>query len=564
MKKFRWQLIIIFLTGIVVAILLLSEQPEATTQVAPEPVKGGNYTEALIGSMQRLNPVLDFYNPVDQEVNRLLFSRLITFDERGFPLPDLADSWGISLDGTLYNFEIKSEAKWHDGQPVTSDDILFTIGLLREGGEIVPKDLQQFWDSIEVVRLSPTALQFKLPEPFAPFLDYLSFGILPSHLLEGTTMDQMIDLDFNIQPIGSGPYRFDRLIVENGQIAGVSLTAFEDFYGQQPFISQLVFRYFSNSKDALQAFREGRVQGIGAISLDTLQEALAEPDLAVFTGRRPEMTLVLFNLKNSEVPFLQNADIRRALYMGINRQYLIDQTLSGQAILADGPIFPGTWAYFEGMPRVDFNPERAQQYLIDAGYSLPADGGSARVGAEGEALQFTMLYPDTELHRAQAESIQADWEFLGVQVDLAPVPYDRLINERLVNRDFEAVLVDLNLTRSPDPDPYPFWNTIQATGGQNYSQWDHKIASEYLEKARIEVDLQERSRLYRNFQVVFADELPALPLYYPVYSFGLDRQIQGVRMGALLDTSDRFKTILDWYLEARVGPETSAIQTPVP
>ncbi len=564
MKKFRWQIIIILLTGIVVGILLLSEQPETITTLEPEPERGGNYTEALIGSLQRLNPVLDFYNPVDREVNRLIYSRLITFDERGLPVADLADSWGISMDGTLYNFEIKSAARWHDGEPVTSDDILFTIGLLRQGGDFVPEDLQKFWANIEVVRLSSTALQFKLPEPFAPFLDYLTFGILPSHLLGGRSIEQIKDLEFNIQPVGSGPYRFDRLIVEEGQIVGLALAANEDYYGQPPYITQVVFRYYPDSNAALQAYREERVQGIGRISLDTLPAALAEPDLAVFTARQPEMALVLFNLKNPETSFLQKVEVRRALYMGLDRQYIIDRILSGQAILADGPIFPGTWAYYEGTPRVRYNPERAVQMLIDAGYSIPAEGGSTRVGTEGDRLEFTLLYPDTELHRAQAEAIRTDWEMLGVQLTLEAVPYDILVKERLTARDFEAVLVDLNLTRSPDPDPYPFWDSVQATGGQNYSQWDHKIASEYLEQARIEVDLGERARLYRNFQVLFAEELPALPLYYPVYTYAIDRQVQGVRMGALLDSSDRFATIQGWFLGTRASVAGAVVESPVP
>ncbi len=137
---------------------------------------------------------------------------------------------------------------------------------------------------------------------------------------------------------------------------------------------------------------------------------------------------------------------------------------------------------------------------------------------------------------------------------LEALPYDILIEQRLGSRDYQAALVDLNLTRSPDPDPYPFWDSIQATGGQNYSQWDHKIASEYLEEARITVDLDERARLYRNFQVIFADELPALPLYYPVYNFGVDQEVQGVRMGPLLETSDRYTTILEWFLETQAAP----------
>jgi len=99
MKKFRWQILIILVTGLVVGILLLSEQPEGVTQIVPEPVTGGFYTEALIGSLQRLNPLLDFYNPVDRDVNRLLYSRLLTFDERGIPVADLAASWGFPRMG---------------------------------------------------------------------------------------------------------------------------------------------------------------------------------------------------------------------------------------------------------------------------------------------------------------------------------------------------------------------------------------------------------------------------------------------------------------------------------
>ncbi|MEN4011142.1 MAG: ABC transporter substrate-binding protein [Chloroflexota bacterium] len=564
MKKFRWQIIIILLTGLVVGILLLSEQPEGITQIAPEPVTGGFYTEALIGSLQRLNPLLDYYNSVDRDVNRLIYSRLLTFDERGIPVADLAASWSYSQDGTIYNFEIRPDVKWHDGEPLTTADIVFTVDLMRNGGAAVPEDIQRFWRDIEAVALNEILMQFKLPEPFAPFLDYLTFGIVPEHLLGGRSIDEIKAMQFNIQPVGSGPYRFDQLIVEDGRIAGVSLLAFEDYYGKQPYIPQIIFRYYPDAESALQAYRNDQVQGIGKISETVLPAALAESDLAIYTSRRPELSIILFNLKNPEKTFLQNEKIRRALYMGINRQYLIDRVLNGQAILADGPIFPGTWAYFDGLPRVEFNPERAAQILVDQGYTLPAEGGLVRVGKDGDSLEFTLLVPDTPQHLTLAESIQQDWASLNVGVTLEVLPYADLIEQRLTLRDYQAALVDLNLTRSPDPDPYPFWDSIQATSGQNYSQWDDKIASEYLEEARITIDLNERARLYRNFQVIFADQIPALPLFYPVYNYGVDRQVQGVRMGPLLDSSDRFVTILEWYLTTRPVEVTPTELTPTP
>ena len=557
MKKFRWQLLIIFLTGIVVGILLLGQQPETAPGETTEPVKGGFYTEALVGSLQRLNPMLDFNNPVDRDVDRLIYSRLITFDERGGAVADLASSWGVSRDGTVYNFELKPDITWHDGEPLTTDDILFTTELLRNGGDFVPPDLQEFWSGIEVVVLSPISLQFKLPEPFSPFLDYLSFGILPSHILSGKTIDEIKDMDFNIQPIGSGAYKFDRLIVEEGAISGLVLTAYEDYFGTAPFIEQLVFRYYPDSAAALQAYQAGQVQGISQVSADALPAALAEPNLALYTGRLPELSMVLFNLKNDETSFFQDANLRRALYMGINRQYIVDKILAGQAILADGPIFPGTWAYYDATPRVELDVEQAKTLLDEAGFPVNPENTEERVSSDGMVLKFTLLHPDTEQHRLVAEAIQQDWTALGVSVTLEAVPYDVLVMERLANREYQSTLVDLNLAQYPDPDPYPFWDSIQATGGQNYSQWDDKIASEYLEEARITVDVGERARLYRNFQVIFTDELPSLPLYYPVYNYAVDRQIQGVRMGPLLDTSDRYATILQWFLAARTPTATA-------
>ncbi len=556
MKKFRWQLLIIFLTGIVVGILLLGQQPAATPGETTEPVKGGFYTEALVGSLQRLNPVLDFGNSVDRDVDRLLYSRLITFDERGGAVADLASGWGVSRDGTVYNFELKPNITWHDGEPLTADDILFTTELLRNGGDFIPADLKEFWSGIEVIKLGPNSLQFKLPEPFAPFLDYLSFGILPSHLLSGKTIAEIKDLDFNIHPVGSGPYKFDRLIVEEGQITGLVLTAYEGYFGTAPFIEQLVFRYYPDSAAAFQAYRAGQVQGISQISPAELPDALKESNLAIYTGRMPELSIVLFNLKNDETSFFQDANLRRALYLGINRQYIVDKILAGQAILADGPIFPGTWAYYDATPHVDLDVDKAKSLLDEAGFPVNPENTSERVSSDGVALKFTLIHPDTDQHRLVAEAIQQDWAALGVNVTLEAVPYDALVSERLANRQYQAALVDLNLAHYPDPDPYPFWDSVQATGGQNYSQWDDKIASEYLESARITVDTGERARLYRNFQVIFTDELPSLPLYYPVYNYGVDRQIQGVRMGPLLDTSDRFTTVLQWFLVARIPTAT--------
>ncbi len=553
MKKLRWQILLVAFTLIVVSVLLLTQNPGSTQVFAPQAASGGVYSEGLVGALSRLNPLLDANNSADRDINRLIFSSLIRFDASGKPIPDLADSWGVSQDGTIYNISIRPNASWHDGAPVLSDDVLFTIDLIKSDASFFPADVREMWKQIQIKRLNDKTLQFVLPEPFAPFLDYLTFGVLPKHLLEGSTAENLPAAAFNLAPIGSGPYRFQRLIVENGQATGVELSAYSEYYGGKPYIDQVIFRYYPDAQTALAAYRAGEVLGVSEVTLDVLNQALAEPNLSVYSGRLPEISLILFNLNNPETPFLQDAKLRRALLMGLNRPRMINQFLFGQAIIADGPIFPNTWAYYDNIEHVDYDPEAALSLLKTNQYQIPASGGSTRADKDGKLLQFTLLHPDDALHTALAQSIQQNWAQLGVEINLQALPYDQLVNENLKNRNYQAALVDITLTRTPDPDPYPFWHQSEATNGQNYTQWDNRAASEYLEQARTTSDIEARARLYRNFQVVFSQELPALPLYYPVYSYAVDQQILGVQVPPLFDTSDRFLTFPTWHLVTKRG-----------
>lgn len=557
MKKLRWQILIILLTGLVVGILLIVEQRSGTpiVQTAPTPVQGGSYTEALVGSFSRLNPLLAYYQPADRDVNRLIFSGLIKFDDRGNPTGDLAESFGASQDGTIYNVQLRPDLKWHDGQPLTGDDVVFTVELMRNAGDVLPQDLQDMWKKVQVISDGKQIVQFSLPEAFAPFLDYLGFAVLPKHLLEGKTIEEIIDDGFNLAPVGSGPYRFERLIVEGEEIKGVVLKAFDGYYGKAPYLEQVVFRYYPDSYSAYAAYKDGLVQGISQVTPDVLEDVLKDPDLSLYTSRLPQLTMVLFNLKEGQTPFFQDADVRKALLMGLNRRNMIRDVLQGQAAVADGVIFPGTWAYYDGIAPVDYDPAGAANLLKNAGYVLTAENEAVRK-KDDVSLSFTLIYPDDDIHRQLAEAIQADWGKLNVSVNLEALPYEQLIYDRLEPREYQAALVDLNLAMTPDPDPYPFWDQVQAETGQNYSQWDNRVVSEYLEQARVTIDQTERARLYRNFQVLFANEMPALPLYYPMYSFAVDRAVRGVTVGPLFDTSDRLASLTEWYL-----PGQKALQT---
>lgn len=561
MKKFRWQLIIILVTGLIVGVLLLVQQatPDQPIESTPNPISGGIYIEAVVGKFLRLNPFLDIYNQPDRDVDKLIFGSLVRFDSSGFPRPDLAETWGVSQDGTLYNFSLRPDLKWHDGAPLTTQDVLFTIELLKSGNALIPQDLRQFWSEIEVNVLSESLIQFALPEAFTPFLDYLAFEIMPEHLLGGLSLDEMIDHPYNLAPVGSGPYKFDRLLVKENEIVGVVLQANTAYYQGRPYLDEIVIQYFPDEASAWQAYQDGEVEGISSVSTEILPDVLAEPNLNLYSARGPQLTIVFLNLNNPEVKFLQDADFRRALLSATDRQFMIDQFYMGQGILAHGPIMPGNWAYYNDIEQLLYNPEAAKQTFASLGLERTEEGRSL-VSPEGIEISFELLLPDTSTHVQIANLIKADWEDVGIQVELIVKPYEEVIAD-LEARTYQAALVDIDLSGTPDPDPYPFWGQAQAQSGQNYAQWDNRSASEFLEQARINIDYGARERLYRNFQVVFQSEMPSLPLFYPVYNYAIKAKINGVSIGGLYDLSDRFNTVNSWYILAEKVDEVVDIET---
>jgi len=180
------------------------------------------------------------------------------------------------------------------------------------------------------------------------------------------------------------------------------------------------------------------------------------------------------------------------------------------------------------------------------------------ISDSGLDVAVKLLFPATSQHTVIAELIQADWEALGIAVTLDPKPYD-LVLQDLESRTYQTALVDINLTRSPDPDPYPFWGQAQVQSGQNYAEWDNRSASEFLEQARMNVDMGERERLYRNFQVLFMRELPSLPLLYPTYTYAITNNMNEVKLGPIFEPGDRFRNVHTWYILS--GRDTSPTQT---
>lgn len=566
MRNIRWQLLIAFGGLILIVGLLIGQTPE-TEILASQPAVGGVYIEALVGNIQRLNPILDVYNQVDRDIDRIIFSGLIRFDDRGIPVPELAQ-WTVTADATLYTITIREEAMWHDGEPVTTDDVIYTFSKYQDEDYPGPQDLHELWKQINIIRLDERRVQFQLPEPYAPFLDYLSVGLLPDHLLRGVSATALVDHPFNLQPIGTGPFRFDRFLVQDDQITGVSLVAFEDYFDQRPFLERVEFRLFHDSTAALTGFLDGEVQGIANVDDEIFTEVLTSPDLNLHTARLPDLGIIFLNTQHAEKEFLANKQFRQALQLAINRQWIIDETLSGQGLIPIGPVLPGTWSFAENLQAIEFDPRRAAKILDTLGWVLPvgASPGTPEYqrSKDEQALSLSLLYDENALDSSIARMIKNSWEAIGIRVQLTPVDAETLISSHLEPRDFETALTHINIMHFPDPDPYPFWHDSQVETGQNYSGFSDRNISIWLEQARITPDFSRRAELYRSFQYRFQDQVPSILLYYEVYNYAIDVQIQGVSIGPLFDPSDRFNNIENWHLIARrnLGPQIADTDEP--
>jgi peptide/nickel transport system substrate-binding protein len=231
--------------------------------------------------------------------------------------------------------------------------------------------------------------------------------------------------------------------------------------------------------------------------------------------------------------------------MALDRQALIDQALYGQGILANGPIRSWSWAYNPNQPLITFDPAKANSLLDEAGWR-DTDGDGLR-DKEGRPLAFNLLTSDDPDRIKVAQAASKQWREAGIGASVEVVGAG--LGERLTRHQFQAALAEVLLRG--DPDPYPFWHQTQIEGGQNYAGWSNDDASMLLEQARTVTDKGHRNDFYFEFQRIFAEELPSLILFNPVYTYGVSQEVHDVQLGPMINPSDRFRTIANWYLLTR-------------
>ena len=507
-----------------------------TTVVVPD--YGGTYVEGIAGNPQAINPILAQQNPVDRDLVALIFNGLTRVGAQGTIMPDLAEDWDISADGTTYTFYLRQDVLWHDGAPFTANDVVYTINAMQNPNYPGSPALAELWRSVVVEQLDTYTVRFLLREPYAPFLDYTTIGILPVHILGSVPVEALGDSQFSAKPIGTGPF-----MVAEVSARHIALQANPEYFRSRPYLDRIEFIYYPNDQAVFEARKRGEVAGIARVLPEHLQAVRDDPDLTLYSAPLSGYTLIFLNLDRG---VFQDPAVRRAMALALDRQQLVDDILGGQGIVIHSPILPDSWAYDENVRQYTHDPRKAVVALEEAGWFDDNGDGVRERGSQ--VLAFILATNDDPTRVRLIHAVSEQLAKVGIRATPEVVGWDELTTEMLPTRRFDAVLSEWQ-GLPPDPDPYPFWHSSQAMeGGWNVASYISEQADLLLQDARTTNVRDQRIELYRRFQELFSEDMPSLLLYQPVYNYALDKNVQGVQVAPMIDGSQRFSTVSSWYI----------------
>lgn len=505
---------------------------------------GGEYTEGLVGYPHYINPLYANASEVDASLSQLIYTGLMRFDPVQGIVPDLAESYQISADEKEYTFTLRQDLKWQDRDPITSEDVIFTVQAIQNPDYRSP--LAGTLSQINAEALDERTVKFTLAEPFAPFLSIMTLGILPAHIWQNVPPANAQLTQLNLKPIGSGPYIFEKLTKDNmGNLRSIDFTRNPDFYRGSPFISHLTFKFFNDASELTQALRNHNVEG-ATLAYSDAQDITNERSLTLVRPSTREYVAALFNLKATGA--VSDPKIRQALNLATDRSTLINTVHAGTALAITGPLVSGVPGYDGASPIPPPDLAAAKSLLDTTGWKIPVEGGSRT--KDGKTLNVPIVVLDTPELTAVATELKRQWELTGVVVNIIPVSAMSLQNDVLKTRTFDVLIA--GELYGTFPDPYPFWHSSQAPyPGLNVTQLASKSVDEALATIRATADQTARTEAFTKFSKAVTDTTPAIFLYQPTFTYALPTSIQAVELPTIVTPADRFANVNEWYIKTK-------------
>mgnify|MGYP001156161458 CR=1 FL=1 len=502
--------------------------------VEPRPVYGGELNVPLT-SLDSFNPLLTKSRDVLNFLG-LIYESAITYDKDLKPAPSLVTGWEVSPDGRLWVFDVRKGVKWHNGQDLTGDDILFTLHALQS------ETLESFFsissEDIKIVESGlrggdPYTFYIRLEEPTYRILDYLTFPVLPQNIYASAEFMMEYKEDLTMLPMGSGPYRVDQTHNFDGDT--IKLIRNESWWNGTPYIDSINGKLYDSVDEAFNAFYNNEIDLIDttAVYANTRLYRNSANHIKYNTS---DIEMLVFNNNNN---LFNDKSVRKAIAYGIDRKDIISKVYLNNAETVDVPIPSNSWLYDSSYRIYDYDEKRAKKLLKEAGWNDNDGDGilDVKQGDTSVDLSFTILTNSDNSWRVDAaELIAEQLTEIGFKVQVEALPWEVLYEERIATGDFDAILIGYSL------DPMLNLSSLFHAEWIKYSSPQLDVL---LERAADAYTEDDRLNAYQEIQKYLTEEMPVISLYFKTGSLLVDSRINGIEHVGELRI---FKDIKNWFI----------------
>lgn len=494
------------------------------------------YTEGMVGAISSLNPLFASNNSVDKAIENLIFEKFVYIDNRGKPIPGIAQEWSVSSDSLTYTFTIKNDLHWNDGTNLTVDDILFTfntaIALASEdsvGAALV---------GIKINKIDDSTIQFILSEANPTFYEAVSVYIVSQNMLGSVDFKNIRDVFQGNDIVGSGKY-----IVEKKEQNTVYL-ADNPYDGYYPKLKKLILKVYPDTKSLETALRVGDIDALGSLDSESLSFMKEYPSFGVlYKNETFRNRILFFNMRKEE---LKDKNMRIGLSYLLDKNELLKEARIEGKIMR-GPYSEDSWVFNDQINYYDYDPSKAVELLSASGYTKNAETGYYE-SKDNKILSFTLSYLDNDINNRLVNSIVKLLDKEGIVIRPNKLNYNELSQKVVATRDFEILLYEIETT--VDPDQYNLWHSLKVNDPfLNFSGYQYERVDILLEDARKTTNEATRKTRYLLFQKYLMADEPVIFLYHPTYAFYFDSRIHGINLDNINFSYNRYWNIEDWYWE---------------
>lgn len=506
--------------------------------------KGGQIIEGTFADAKTVNPVL-VSDTSSGRITDLIFNSVITPDvETTEPKGELAESWEISEDGLTYTFTLRSGVTFHDGEPLTAEDVKFTYDLLMNPASNSPRtaELTERIESIEVT--DESTVVFTLKNPTAPFLvSNMVYGIVPQHILQDVDPAELAQHEFSVGTkgvtIGTGPFQFEEWIKDDH----MTLVKYPDYWEGEPNIDRFIYKVVPDQTVAVQQLKTGEID-FGPINEASYEEMKAQENVKVFEYDTFTFTFYAYQLDPEKTTLFQDKRVRQALFYALDREAMIEAIRFGLGEVAHGTMPLISWAYNpDGLEiKYEYDPDKAKQLLDEAGWVPGPDGIREK---DGQRLAFSVYTNAGNQVREQYITVfQQAWKEIGVECTPKTEEWNAFLDRITGSKDFEMFLVGFQW--DVDPDQTTMWATEAYEGGFNMNKYSNPQVDELLKQGLLTTDQEERKRIYTEMQNILQDELPSPVLDFPKAIAGVNKRVHNLWPNAVDTTFNAHQ----WWVDA--------------